>query len=91
MLASSADYAAETPKHLAIRYLCFGCHAVAETRVGPSFMDVAERYGKRENAVTYLLKELKDGSGGKWGSAPMPAEIAPEPDLQKILRWVLEQ
>lgn len=91
ILASKANYAAETPKQLATRYLCFGCHAVAETRVGPSFMDVAERYGKRKDAVSYLLKELKDGSAGKWGSAPMPAEIAPEYDLQKILRWVLEQ
>jgi len=54
-------------------------------------MDVAERYGKRKDALSYLLKELKDGSVGKWGSTPMPAEIAPEPDLQKILRWVLEQ
>jgi cytochrome c len=91
LLASSANFAAETPKQLATRYLCFGCHTVAETRVGPSFMDVAERYGKRKDAVPYLLKELKDGSVGKWGSAPMPAEIAPDPDLQKILRWVMEQ
>ncbi len=91
MLAASTNYAAETPKQLATRYLCFGCHAVAETRVGPSFMDVAERYGKRKDAVAYLLKELKDGSAGKWGSAPMPSEIAPDPDLQKILRWILEQ
>lgn len=91
VLAASANFAAESPKQLATRYLCFGCHAVAETRVGPSFMDVAERYGKRKDAVPYLLKELKDGSVNKWGSSPMPAEIAPEPDLQKILRWVLEQ
>jgi cytochrome c len=90
LIATSAQ-ADETPKQLATRYLCFGCHAVAETRAGPSFMDVAERYGKRKDAVAYLLKELKDGSAGKWGSTPMPAEIAPEPELKRIVQWVLEQ
>lgn len=90
LIATSAQ-ADDNPKQLAARYLCFGCHAVAETRVGPSFMDVAERYGKRKDAVGYLLKELKDGSVGKWGPTPMPAEIAPEPELKRIVQWVLEQ
>lgn len=90
LIATSAP-ADETAKQVATRYLCFGCHALAETRAGPSFMDVAERYGKRKDAVSYLFKELKDGSVGKWGSTPMPAEIAPEPDLKRIVQWVLEQ
>ena len=62
VLIATYAQADETPKQLAARYLCLGCHAVAETQVGPSFMDVAERDGKR-----------KDGSVGKWGSTPMPA------------------
>ena len=91
MLASAVVSADETPKQLATRHLCFGCHAVAEFRVGPSFMDVAERYGKRKDGVAYLLKEMKDGSVGKWGSTPMPPETVPDVALKNILRWVLEQ
>ena len=91
MLASAVVSADETPKQLATRHLCFGCHAVAEFRVGPSFMDVAERYGKRKDGVAYLLKEMKDGSVGKWGSTPMPPETVPDVELKNILRWVLEQ
>ncbi len=54
-------------------------------------MDVAERYGKRKDGVAYLLKEMKDGSVGKWGSTPMPPETVPEVELKSILHWVLEQ
>lgn len=91
LVASTANRAAETPKQLATRHLCFGCHAVAEFRVGPSFMDVAERYGKRKDGVAYLLKEMKDGSVGKWGRTPMPPETVPDVELKSILHWVLEQ
>jgi len=90
-LVSTANHAAETPKQLATRHLCFGCHAVAEFRVGPSFQDVAERYSKHKDAVAYLLKDMKDGSVGKWGSTPMPPETVPDTELKTILRWVMEQ
>lgn len=91
LTASTAIHAAETAKQLATRHLCFGCHAVAETRVGPSFQDVAALYGKRKDAVAYLVKEMKDGSVGKWGSTPMPPETVPETELKSILQWVMEQ
>ena len=91
LLASTASYAAETPKQLATRHLCFGCHAVAEFRVGPSFQDVAERYGKRKDALAYLSKEVKNGSVNKWGTTPMPPEPVSEAELKNILQWVMEQ
>ncbi len=91
LLASSLLQAAQSPKQLAARHLCFGCHAVDETRAGPSFQQVAERYGKRKDAVAYLLKEMKDGSLGKWGTTPMPPETVPDAELKQILQWVMQQ
>ena len=91
LLISFSPLAAETPKQLAARHLCFGCHAVDEVRAGPSYQQVAERYATRPDAVTYLLGEVKKGSVGKWGSTPMPPEIAPDPDLKQILEWVMQQ
>jgi len=91
LLLSTSIQAEETPYKLAARYLCFGCHAVDEVRVGPSFQQVAERYRQQKNVVSYLYQELKDGSTGKWGTTPMPAEIAPEADLKKILHWIMQQ
>ncbi|MEI7432586.1 MAG: c-type cytochrome [Betaproteobacteria bacterium] len=91
LLISFSPLAAETPKQLAARHLCFGCHAVDEVRAGPSYQQVAERYATRPDAVTYLLGEVRKGSVGKWGSTPMPPEIAPDPDLKQIIEWVMQQ
>ena len=41
--------------------------------------------------MAYLVKEMKDGSVGKWGSTPMPPETVPETELKSILQWVMEQ
>lgn len=91
LLATTTCIAAETPKQLATRHLCFACHAIGETRTGPAFQAVAERYGKRKDAVAYLMKEMKDGSVGKWGTTPMPPENVPDTELKQILQWVMQQ
>ncbi|MEI7611606.1 MAG: c-type cytochrome [Betaproteobacteria bacterium] len=91
LLMPLLSHAGETPKQLAARHQCFGCHAVNEFRVGPAFQQVAERYGVRKDAITYLFNEVKAGSVGKWGSTPMPPETVPDPELKNILVWVMQQ
>jgi cytochrome c551/c552 len=91
LLISLSPLAAETPKQLAARHLCFGCHALDEVRAGPSFQQVAERYATRPDAVSYLLEEVRKGSSGKWGSTPMPPDLAPDQDLKPIIEWVMQQ
>jgi cytochrome c551/c552 len=91
MLFSCPLQAAETPGQLAARHQCLGCHAVDEDRAGPAFQRVADRYATTEGALPQLLKVVKAGSVGRWGSTPMPPEAVPEPDLRRILEWVLAQ
>ncbi|MBS1156319.1 MAG: cytochrome [Proteobacteria bacterium] len=92
LLLSATGRAAESPKQLAARHLCFGCHAVDETRVGPGFQDVAERYANRKDAVPYLISSLRKGSSGKWGgSVAMPPEPVPEAELRIIAQWIMQQ
>jgi cytochrome c len=83
--------AAETPKQLAARHQCMGCHAVDEARAGPAFQSVAERYAQTEAALSQLLEVVKAGSVGRWGSTPMPPEAVPDAELKRILEWVLQQ
>ena len=91
LLISFLSHAAETPRQLAARHQCFGCHAIDEVRAGPGFQDVAERYATRTDAVVYLLKEVKEGSVGKWGTTPMPPEVLPDSDLKQIIEWIMQQ
>ena len=91
LLLSFSLQAEETPKQLAARHQCLGCHAVDEDRAGPSFQNVADRYAQTNGALSHLLKVVKAGSVGTWGSTPMPAESVPDAELTRILEWVLQQ
>lgn len=54
---------------------CLGCHQVDRRRVGPSFVDIANRYGDdREIAIPMLVESIRKGNRGKWGAVPMPAQ-----------------
>ena len=56
--------------------MCLGCHQVDKRRVGPSFANIANRYGgsERSAAVTVLMSSIQNGGRGKWGAIPMPAQ-----------------
>jgi cytochrome c len=54
---------------------CLGCHQVDRRRVGPSFVDIADRYAAdREIAIPMLVQSIRQGNRGKWGAIPMPAQ-----------------
>jgi cytochrome c len=54
---------------------CLGCHQVDRRRVGPSFTNIANRYGSdREIAIPMLVNSIRLGNRGKWGAIPMPAQ-----------------
>lgn len=55
--------------------MCLGCHQIDKKRVGPAFVDIANRYGgDREAAIPMLVNSIKNGGRGKWGAVPMPAQ-----------------
>lgn len=91
LLVTGPLYAAESAWQKAGRHLCLGCHAVDETRVGPAFQDVATHYRAQKDPVTHLVRSVQQGSAGKWGTTPMPPEIAPNDDLIDIVEWIMQQ
>lgn len=69
---------------------CKSCHKTEEKSIGPSFLQVAQRYRKAENATAYLEQKIIKGSSGVWGETAMPAHPTMKPsDAQQIAHWIL--
>ncbi len=69
---------------------CKGCHKEAEKSIGPSFLDVAKRYGRQTDAMNYLSDKIVKGSKGVWGEVAMaPHASIPVSDVQSIVSWIL--
>ena len=66
---------------------CFTCHEIDKQTVGPSFQQVASKYGKQENATRGLIEKVRSGGTGNWGTAVMN----PHPDLSETeIRTMLD-
>ncbi|MEM9080597.1 MAG: PQQ-dependent sugar dehydrogenase [Verrucomicrobiota bacterium] len=52
--------------------ICLSCHQTQVKSVGPSYVEVAEKYREDENAVVYLTEKILRGGAGVWGEVPMP-------------------
>src|SRR5690349_12218616 len=59
---------------------CVGCHSKDRKLVGPTFTEIAQRYGRsgtpRESTVQQLATRIRKGSSGRWSSLPMPPNQA---------------
>lgn len=69
---------------------CFACHSVQKKVIGPAFKDVADRYDGEKGASDKLVRKVKEGGSGVWGSAGMPphAHLKDE-DIRGMVDWVL--
>lgn len=86
--ASSAQASAE----LAKSRNCTACHAMERKLIGPSYKDIASRYGSDKDAVEKLTKKVREGGVGVWGQIVMPAnpQVTPE-EATTLVRWILGQ
>jgi sulfite dehydrogenase len=73
-------------------YGCTGCHAVDRKMVGPSFRDVANRFGSETDGHERVARRIREGGAGAWGSIPMPPHPAIDDDeLRALVTWVFAQ
>lgn len=69
---------------------CMACHALDKKLVGPSYKDVAAKYGTDKDAVAKLSKKIREGGTGVWGQVPMPANPqVSDAEAQTLAKWVL--
>ena len=80
---------AQDPKVLLQRYNCYVCHADNETRTGPAYIEVAERYRGNRKAASVLTAVVRQGAhgAGPWHMPPHPE--VPEADARKMVRYIL--
>lgn len=71
---------------------CTACHQTDKRVVGPSFKEIAAKYGSDSGAAAKLAGKIKQGSSGVWGAVPMPPNAAiSDADLQQLVGWILQQ
>ena len=78
---------------LATQAGCSACHLPDRKLVGPGFKEIAAKYKGRADAIPYLMSRVRKGGPGNWGQIPMVATDAkklPDPDLKKLLEWILK-
>ncbi len=71
---------------------CVACHGVAEKKLGPSVVAVADRYAARNDAQAYLASKIKQGSSGVWGDLPMPSQgHLSDAEIDVLASWFLSK
>lgn len=69
---------------------CKGCHKEAEKSIGPSFLQVADKYGKDPGARNYISQKIIKGGQGVWGEVAMaPHPTLSSADVEQITAWIL--
>ena len=89
LLAAALPLAAHANADLAKSKNCMACHSVDKKLVGPAFKDVAAKYKSDKDAAAKLSQSIQQGSTGKWGPIPMPANAVSDADASALAKWVL--
>ena len=77
-------------KGLVMSLDCKSCHKETEKSIGPSYLQIAQKYAKDAEATNYLTGRILRGSQGVWGETAMPAHpTLPESDAHQIVSWIM--
>lgn len=69
---------------------CLNCHHVERKLVGPAFKDVKNELIKTSNSKQRFEESVKEGSKGKWGAIPMPANPTLTPsEINTLYNWIM--
>lgn len=70
---------------------CIACHGVTTKVMGPSFVQVGDKYRADRSAAGKLFEKVKDGSNGTWGPIPMPPQgHVKDDDVKALVQWILD-
>ena len=69
---------------------CMTCHTTDRKVIGPSFKEIAAKYRYHKDAESLLVKKIKVGGSGVWGSTPMPPNAhVKEDNIRAVVQWIL--
>lgn len=70
---------------------CSSCHDAKARTVGPALSEIAGRY-KGKKVVAELAGRIREGSQGRWGDMPHPANEALTPqEASTLAQWSLSR
>jgi len=70
---------------------CFNCHALDRAIVGPSFLDIANKYRGQAGAMEASIDRVLKGSTGVWGKVAMlPHGQHTREQVTQMVTWVYE-
>lgn len=68
---------------------CFNCHAVDQKLIGPSLVEIADRYRGQDGALNTATDRVLKGSAGVWGEIPMlPHAQHSKDELHMMVSWI---
>lgn len=83
---------AQANPDLAAKSACTACHAMDKKQIGPAFQEIAAKYAGDKDAEAKLVKKVKEGGSGVWGTMAMPPNAAvKDDDIKTLVKWVLAQ
>jgi cytochrome c len=69
---------------------CFTCHEADKNTVGPSFQQIALRYENSKNPDERLIRKIKEGGSGVWGTSFMtPHPKLTSNEIKEMLDYIL--
>ncbi|MEP6596743.1 MAG: c-type cytochrome [Ginsengibacter sp.] len=70
---------------------CFTCHKLTEASIGPSYAAVAAKYKTLDQpAMDSMVKQIKNGGSGKWGTVPMtPHPAIVREDAEAMVYYIM--
>lgn len=69
---------------------CVGCHHKENKLIGPSYIEVADKYEATEENINLLTEKIIKGGKGVWGPIAMtPHPNLPESDAKEMAKYIL--
>lgn len=91
-VASFAPVPSQASDALAAKYACVACHQAERKVIGPSWKEIAAKYGGGSKTAAQLATSIRSGSTGQWGGMAMPPQAAvPEADATTLATWILQR
>ena len=87
-VTTNIDY--EKGLNLVLKSDCNTCHKIAEKTLGPSYVDIANRYTGKMGIEDTMAQKIIKGGSGNWGTVPMPPHPnIPVDDARAMSKYVL--
>lgn len=88
--STSTQTGSEKGEHLISTSDCLTCHKVDSKIVGPSYVEVANKYEATVTNIEMLAGKIIHGGSGSWGEIPMsPHPSISTDDAKEMVKYIL--